>query len=93
MDCIGVKRKLETLIEVACSNTSEHSNERNKALARIKWRLRSGLLYAGLDRAQRCVLVGPDDALVFDGRDNEHAKAKYFSAVMGRQFEVELCAS
>jgi hypothetical protein len=57
----------------------------------MKFRLKSGLLYAGL-RGIECALVAIDDALVFDERDNGEAKAKFYGLMLGCKFEVE-CAS
>lgn len=58
----------------------------------VKWRLRSGLLCAGLDRQLHCVLLAPDDPQVqiFDERDNEQAKAKFYGALLGCKFEIEI---
>lgn len=54
------------------------------------WRLKFGLLYAGL-RGQNATpaLVSIDDAEVFDSRDNPEMKARYYGAVLGCKFEVE----
>lgn len=57
-----------------------------------KWKLKSGLLYAGLNGLQ-AALVGPDQASVFDSLDNQTLKSKFYSAVLGVPFEVELCVS
>lgn len=80
---------LNERIEAACRETQPKTRARNTALAGVKWRLRAGLLYAGL-RGLTAHLVSESDALVFDGRDNETQKARYFSAVLGCKFEVEL---
>ena len=57
------------------------------------WRLKHGLLYAGLN-GLFCALVGPDDAQVFDSRDNREFKRTFYSAVLKVPFEVEeICAS
>lgn len=61
-----------------------------KAAKAIKWRLRSPAgQYAGLD-GLRCVLTDADHAVVFDGRDNEAFKARYYSAVLKVPLELEL---
>lgn len=54
------------------------------------WRLRYGLLVAGLDGLD-CVLVAEDDsrAQVFDERDNPELKRKFWSIVLGVPLEVE----
>ena len=63
----------------------------NKAVGKT-WRLKSGLLYAGLS-GHRAALVGPDDAAIFDSRDNPEIKARFFGALLNCKFEVESCAS
>lgn len=79
-------------IKSACGSTQPFTKQRNKALASVKWRLRCGLLYAGLDGLE-VVLVEQDNAQVFDGRDNEAMKKRFYEAASGYKFEVELCAS
>jgi hypothetical protein len=81
---------LSQSIAAAIAGTEPQSKARRKALSLVKWRLRSGLLYAGTDRALQAVLVGPDEAIVFDGRDNEQVKADFWKATTGRTFKVEL---
>ena len=54
------------------------------------WKLKSGLLYAGLrGPAATPVLVADDNAEIFDSRDNPEMKARYYGAVLGCKFEVE----
>jgi hypothetical protein len=57
------------------------------------WRLRYGLLVAGLDGID-CVLVSEDDprVQVFDSRDNPELKRKFWSIILGCPLEVE-CVS
>lgn len=54
------------------------------------WKLKSGLLYAGL-RGVLASLVGPDDAQVFDSRDDPETKARFYGILLACKFEVELC--
>jgi len=54
-----------------------------------KWRLKYGLLYAGLTSRFTAALVGPDDALVFNQDDNSELKRAFYEAVLGVKFEVE----
>jgi len=84
-------KTIQSEIRQACERTEPFTKERNKALAKIKWRLRCGLLYAGLGRQAACILTDEAHALVFDGRDNEQTKLAYWQAVTGYKFEVELC--
>lgn len=79
-------------IKAACGSTKPFTKERNKALASVKWRLRCGLLYAGL-RGTEIVLVEQSSAVVFDGRDNADLKRNFYQLVSGYKFEVEPCAS
>ena len=55
-----------------------------------KWRLRFGLLVAGLD-GLNCVLVDEDDPRVqiFDHRDNPELKQKFWSIILGCPLEIE----
>ncbi len=55
------------------------------------WRLKSGLLYAGLN-GLRAALVGPDNAEIFDSRDNPEIKSRFYGALLNCKFEVEFCA-
>lgn len=54
-----------------------------------KWRLKNGLLYAGLTPKYLSALVGPNDALIFDERDNRDTKKSFAGALHNVQFEVE----
>ena len=64
---------------------------KNKTVGKT-WRLKSGLLYAGLN-GMCAALVGPDDAEIYDSRDNPEIKARFFGAILGCKFEVEPCVS
>lgn len=57
-----------------------------------QWRLRYGLLLAGLE-GLTVVLVADGDPRVqlFDSRDNREAKRQFYSILMGCKFEVEDC--
>lgn len=83
-------KTLPERIADAIAATQPQSKARNKALAAIRWRLKSGLLYAGMDAQFSAALVGPDDAAVFDARCCEKLKLAYWQAITGRTFEVEL---
>ena len=75
----------------ACSATKPKSRQRMKALAKIKWRLESfeGLC-AGLDDKFGCALVLPYHAQIFDGRDNEELKKKFYETVLGVELAIVL---
>ncbi|MDE2103528.1 MAG: hypothetical protein KGL39_40180 [Patescibacteria group bacterium] len=58
------------------------------------WKLKSGLLYAGIDdKTLAAKLVGPDDAQVFDSRDSASVKSRFYGILLKCKFEVELCAA
>lgn len=91
-----------TLTEPACLDkylVRESLSELDSAISglsfreskRVKWRLKYGLLVAGLDKT-KCILVSPDDprAVIFDGRDNPKVKALAYGMETGAKFEVEL---
>lgn len=80
---------LQPLIRAAMDTTAPRSKERDAALKRIKWVMRSGLLYAGL-QGLNIVLTTRDKATVFDARDNEERKLSFYQAVTGYKFEVEI---
>jgi peptidase E len=88
-----MQNELSELIAVACSNTPAFTKQRSKELSRIKWRLRYGLLYAGLDAQLNCILTDADNAQIFDARDNEQMKRAFYGAALNCKFDVELCAS
>ena len=60
----------------------------------VQWRLKSGLLYAGInpDNGQ-AVLTSEAGAEVFDRRDNPEIKKAFYGALLKSRMEVELCAS
>jgi hypothetical protein len=89
-----MKTTLELLheqIAEACSATKPRTRDRMKALAAIKWRLESfeGLC-AGLDDKFGCALVLPHNAVVFDGRDNEEMKKKFYETILGVELAIVL---
>ena len=77
-------------IEAASVGTPPKTTARNKALASVKWVLKEACgLYVGLKNLQT-VLVDKSEATIFDGRDNEAMKQKYFTALTGGNFTIEL---
>lgn len=54
-----------------------------------KWRLKFGKLYAGLTPQAEIVLTTPEKAQVFDSRDDQQFKSKFYALVTGLKFEVE----
>lgn len=85
--------ELELRILAATVGTAPLSKERNAALKKVKWKLREASgLYAALDKVN-IVLTDEKNAMVFDGRDNEQIKVKFYNAATGGNFKVEICAS
>lgn len=89
---MSLQTSLESKIESVLATTPPRSKERRKALSQIKWRLKSGLLYGGTDGtfANKPCAVGPEEAIVFDGRDSEKLKATWWKVYTGLTFGVEL---
>jgi len=89
---------MKTTIEIlsdrianACAITKPNTQERNDALSLVRWRLESSNgLCAGLDANMGCALVQPENAQVFDGRDNEALKKMFFEAALGVELAVVL---
>lgn len=70
----------------AIDSSAPFTKERNKALAKVKWRLvAADGRVAGLTHQAKEVLVDPSDklALTFDGRDNEVYKTAWYTRALG----------
>jgi hypothetical protein len=89
-----MKTQIELLrdrIGSACEATKPGSRARKSALSRIKWRLESfDGLCAGLDDKFGCALVQVENAQVFDGRDNEELKKKFYEIALGVELALVL---
>ena len=56
------------------------------------WRLRFGLLCVGLTGPYlNAVLVAPDQAVIYDSRDNQEFKRRFFPALLRVPLEIENC--
>ncbi|WP_395750133.1 hypothetical protein [Prosthecobacter sp.] len=78
-------------IATACATSKPNTQERNKALSLVRWRLESSNgLCAGLDAEMGCALVSPPNAQVFDGRDNESLKKAFFETALGVELALVL---
>ncbi len=80
---------MQTIIQAiqnALSTTEPKTKARNKALASVRWVLASEKGFAALSGLQ--IIIVPDIAAaqVFDGRDNEEIKARYYTAATKTQF-------
>lgn len=62
-------------------------NETNKT-PRQAWKLKSGLLYAGIAPSGLAVLTSEDKAEKFDSRDNPEIKSAFYSALLGCKMEI-----
>lgn len=74
---------LHNRIVTVLASTQPLTKERNKALAKIKWRMRgpSGE-FVGLNDL-RCAFVPESGAMIFDGRDSETCRLATYQATLG----------
>lgn len=88
----GDKEMLAQRIQTACDATPPKTRERMNALAAIRWVLRDqNGNYAALDSKGSAVTVeSVNEALVFDGRDNEEMKCGFYGRITGMDYTVEL---
>lgn len=81
---------LHDRISQACATTVP-GKARMKALSKIRWRLEAeNGLCGGLDEKFGAALVLPHSAQVFDGRDNEDLKKRFYEAALGVELAVVL---
>ena len=78
----GVLEVRERISDVIKGPTSLGTRARTKALARIRWFLATDDARAVGLRGLTGTLVPLDEAEIFDGRDNEEMKLRYFEAVL-----------
>lgn len=86
--------QLTEAIQKACDSTPPYTKAREKALAGVRWALKSDDGYLVLGKsvifdAPRFV-ASVKDATIYDGRDNEEMKRRYFEALTGKSLIVEL---
>jgi hypothetical protein len=75
---------IQSRIAQACASTEPSTKARNKALATVRWVLICASGYAALTPDARCIVVEDiASAQVFDGRDNEQLKARFWSIQLG----------
>lgn len=69
----------------AVRSTLPNSKERMLALAAVRWVLATndGRFVAVDQNAQARLVAGLSDATVYDGRDNEQLKARFFEILLG----------
>ncbi len=76
---------MRSTITRAVKGTKPFTNARNDALATVRWILATedGRFVAVNDTAQAGLVRDHAKATIYDGRDNEELKAKFFAAVLG----------
>lgn len=64
-----------------------------KAMKQLKWRMYCPQLglWAGMRGLDIVPVASVGEALVFDGRDNEEHKLRFYRASTGIQWEIQLC--
>lgn len=83
--------EIKAAIDRAISGTEPKTKARNKALASVRWILFCAAGYAALTPYGKCFLTDCiSAATVFDGRDNEELKARFWSAQLGTKLEIML---
>lgn len=83
---------LHELITAAVDGTAPRTQQRMLALARIRWVLAAGdgRFVAVDDRARARLTPYAAQASIYDGRDNEALKTKFFEALLGERLTVVL---
>lgn len=73
--------------------TKPQTVSRMKALAAVRWVLATGdgRFVAVDDRAQASLVRHSSQAMVYDGRDNEELKVRFFEALFKVPLTVVLC--
>ena len=74
----------------AVRSTLPNTKERMFALAAVRWVLvtNNGRFVAVDRNAQARLVTALSDATVYDGRDNEQLKARFFEALLGEPLNV-----
>jgi hypothetical protein len=83
---------MQNTISRAVRGTKPQTNARMKALATVRWMLATddGRFVAVNDRAQASLVHNSSQAMVYDGRDNEAMKARFFEALFNVPLMVVL---
>jgi len=84
----GAKEVRERISGVVNGPTNPGTSARNKALAEGQWLLASDDGRAVGLRGLASALVPLEEAQIYDGRDNEEMKRRYFEAVFKVQLTV-----
>jgi len=78
----GAEEVREQISGVVNGSTKPGTSARNKALAEVQWFLASDDGRAVGLRGLATALVPLEEAQIYDGRDNEEMKRRYFEAVL-----------
>lgn len=82
---------LKEKLNIAVADTQPQTKARNKALASVRWVLFCAAGYAALTPDARCIFVEEiSGAQVFDGRDNEELKARFWGVQLSTKLETML---
>lgn len=82
---------LRERIALVLASTEPKTRTRNRALAQIKWVLVApDGSWVTLDGLQASLTTKREDALVFDGRDNEDLKRQHYRVALGVELAVVL---
>lgn len=85
-----MSKTIDSEIQSAIGSTQPFTRARQKALAQLKWVISDDdghYLIAGVDTQ---FTGDKSQASVYDGRDNQEMKLRFFRAVTGRALRVEL---
>ena len=83
---------MQRTISRAVRGTKPQTNARMQSLANVRWVLATddGRFVAVDERAHARLVRDPSQAMVYDGRDNEALKARFFEALFKAQLTVVL---
>jgi hypothetical protein len=86
--------QLAARIKAACDSTPPKTKARNKALSEVRWVMKvansSVDVYCCLKNGRCDLTADINEASVFDGRDNEEMKLRFWSASVGEPLELVL---
>jgi hypothetical protein len=83
---------IQRVISQTVRGTKPQTASRMKALAKVRWVLATddGRFVAVDDRAQASLVHHSSQAMVYDGRDNEELKVRFFEALFKLPLTVVL---
>ena len=86
----AMKTLMHRTIANATKGTTPFSAERSRALATVRWMLATddGRFVAVNAQAQAELVRDLSQASIYDGRDNEELKVRFFEAILGVPLQV-----